>query len=324
MHKPARPLRAGPKHTTQNSCSQTWSGQYFSHSNLIIMQKFCFYREQRTASVDARRFFDLAGRNRREQSEMQKWEIDDAVLTVDPIDPSSVLSGNPVVSNRVLWESVDGHRVCGIWEMTPGVVADTESDEMFVVHRGKATIRINDGKEYSIEAGSVGIFAHGTKTVWTVHETLRKAYTINKHVRQGNSEMTPRKVNDTVLNRILVDPLQIVSGAPTISDAVLWQDSSPGWSRHRGIREITRGVVADTTADEFFLVHQGSATIDVEGHGAIAVGPATVGILAAGARARWTVHATLRRAYESYRADAAAPDAAAAAARSGPRQRCAL
>jgi uncharacterized cupin superfamily protein len=71
--------------------------------------------------------------------------VADAVLEPVPLDPSQVVAGAPEVSELVLSESDDGRVVRGIWQMTPGVVTDTEVDELFVVHSGRATIEFADG-----------------------------------------------------------------------------------------------------------------------------------------------------------------------------------
>lgn len=65
----------------------------------------------------------------------------------------------------------------GIWEMTPGVMRDVESEEVFVVLAGSATVEFDDGTTaLSLHPGDVVRLAAGAKTVWTVTETLRKVY----------------------------------------------------------------------------------------------------------------------------------------------------
>ncbi len=65
----------------------------------------------------------------------------------------------------------------GVWEMTPGVMRDVEAEELFVVLSGAATVAFDDGTPpITLGAGDVARLAKGTKTVWTVTETLRKVY----------------------------------------------------------------------------------------------------------------------------------------------------
>lgn len=101
-----------------------------------------------------------------------------AELEVDPLDPAQIVSGTPEVSGKVLWESEDGKQIRGIWQITPGVVTDTEANELFVVVSGRATIEIRGGATIEVGPGDACVLEEGDETVWTVHETLRKAYHI--------------------------------------------------------------------------------------------------------------------------------------------------
>lgn len=105
--------------------------------------------------------------------------IPDADLEPEPLDPDQIVSGDPVVTGKVLWESPDGRQLRGIWQITPGVVTDTEADELFVVVSGSATIEVEDGPTLSVGPGDMAVLRAGDRTTWTVHETLRKAYSVN-------------------------------------------------------------------------------------------------------------------------------------------------
>ena len=104
--------------------------------------------------------------------------IPDADLEPDPLDPSQIIAGSPEVSGKVLWESEDGRQIRGIWQITPGTVSDTEANELFVVVSGRATIAVEDGGTFDVGPGDACVLREGDRTVWTVHETLRKAYHI--------------------------------------------------------------------------------------------------------------------------------------------------
>jgi uncharacterized cupin superfamily protein len=99
-------------------------------------------------------------------------------LEADPLDPETVLDGEPEAFNRVVWQSADGRVLRGVWQMTPGVATDTEAHEMFVVIAGRATIAPDDGEPFDVGPGDMGVLEEGARTTWTVHETLRKAYEI--------------------------------------------------------------------------------------------------------------------------------------------------
>lgn len=105
--------------------------------------------------------------------------IPDAGLEPEPLDPEQIVSGAPEVTGKVVWQSPDGRQIRGIWQITPGVVTDTEADEMFVVISGSATIQVQDGPTLAVGPGDMAVLRAGDRTTWTVHETLRKAYAIS-------------------------------------------------------------------------------------------------------------------------------------------------
>ncbi|MGW4890883.1 cupin domain-containing protein [Kitasatospora sp. NPDC004240] len=104
--------------------------------------------------------------------------IPDAELEAEPLDPGQILAGSPEVSSKVLWESEDGRRLRGVWQITPGTVTDTEEDEMFVVISGRATVAVEGGPTLEVGPGDLAVLSRGDRTTWTVHETLRKAFAI--------------------------------------------------------------------------------------------------------------------------------------------------
>ncbi|MGA5419186.1 cupin domain-containing protein [Streptomyces lavendulocolor] len=105
--------------------------------------------------------------------------IADAELEPEPLDPDRIVSGTPEVTGKVVWESEDGRRIRGIWQITPGVVTDTEADEVFVVISGSATVEVEGGPTLRLGPGDMGVLREGDRTTWTVHRTLRKAYAID-------------------------------------------------------------------------------------------------------------------------------------------------
>lgn len=108
--------------------------------------------------------------------------VADVVLEPSTLDESRIVAGSPEVRSAVLHSAGWSER--GVWEITPGVVTDTESDELFVVLSGRATVEILDSRTGTVTSvlelvpGHAGVFAAGTSTRWTVHETLRKVYQI--------------------------------------------------------------------------------------------------------------------------------------------------
>jgi hypothetical protein len=102
----------------------------------------------------------------------------DVPLEPLPLEPAQILDGDPQTSIAVLDVSPDGRVERGIWQVTPGTVTDEEADELFVVLSGRATVEVEGGPVLELSPGSVGVLRAGDRTVWRVHETLRKAYQV--------------------------------------------------------------------------------------------------------------------------------------------------
>lgn len=103
-----------------------------------------------------------------------------ASLAREAYDPVAVVAGSPQTGLQVLGDL--GEHEVGIWEMTPGTATDTETDEVFVVLSGHATLRFDSVPDAAtpppveLRPGVVVRLSAGMCTTWTVHETLRKVY----------------------------------------------------------------------------------------------------------------------------------------------------
>jgi uncharacterized cupin superfamily protein len=90
------------------------------------------------------------------------------------LDADQIIAGDPRVG---LLELEDADRIsAGIWEHSAGISTDTETDEVFIVISGRATITLGDGSKLEVGPGDIGVFRAGEKTTWEVHEDLRKVY----------------------------------------------------------------------------------------------------------------------------------------------------
>jgi uncharacterized cupin superfamily protein len=103
--------------------------------------------------------------------------LDSAALQLAPLplDETDVVSGSPRAS---FIEVLDTPALTvGVWELTEGAVTDTEEDEVFVILSGRATLEF-DGREGALHLypGVIGRLEAGSRTRWTVTETLRKVY----------------------------------------------------------------------------------------------------------------------------------------------------
>ena len=94
-------------------------------------------------------------------------------LVHQPVSVEQRISGEPTTGYEAVGSYAD--RELGVWEMTPGAMSDVEADELFIVLSGSATVDFPDeGVSIELFPGFVGQLEAGSRTVWTVHETLRK------------------------------------------------------------------------------------------------------------------------------------------------------
>ena len=101
-------------------------------------------------------------------------------LLLNELPAAQVVSGEPR-SGAVELGTLGGCAV-GVWEITPGVSTDVEADELFVVLSGRAVVEFDDGSAaLHLQAGSVARLRGGSRTTWTVSETLRKVYIVESN-----------------------------------------------------------------------------------------------------------------------------------------------
>jgi uncharacterized cupin superfamily protein len=101
------------------------------------------------------------------------------VLENSAVGAEQVVDGSPATGSLGLG-TVGGVEL-GVWEMTTGTVHDVETDEVFVVVAGRAEVSIEGlAAPLVLAPGTVGRLAAGTRTTWTVSETLRKVYLLGR------------------------------------------------------------------------------------------------------------------------------------------------
>ena len=98
------------------------------------------------------------------------------VVPDEPVDTAQVRAGAPR-AGFVTLDETDARSV-GVWEHSPGVSTDVESDEVFVVVAGAGMIEFDEPALPPVELrpGVIVRLEDGMRTVWTVRETLRKVY----------------------------------------------------------------------------------------------------------------------------------------------------
>ncbi|MDX3866434.1 cupin domain-containing protein [Streptomyces europaeiscabiei] len=95
-------------------------------------------------------------------------------LTPLPLKEDDILAGRPVATARTLGEL--GGTEFGLWALTAGTVRDVETDEIFVVLEGDATVRFETGESVELTPGAVVRLHAGERTEWEVRSPLRKLY----------------------------------------------------------------------------------------------------------------------------------------------------
>ena len=101
-------------------------------------------------------------------------------LPLNELPAAQVVDGRPR-SGAVELGTLGGCAV-GVWEITPGVSTDVEADELFVVLSGRAVVEFDDGSAaLHLQPGSVARLRGGSRTKWTVSETLRKVYIVESN-----------------------------------------------------------------------------------------------------------------------------------------------
>jgi uncharacterized cupin superfamily protein len=97
------------------------------------------------------------------------------VLEALPLGSTDILGGSPKASLTEVLD-IPGLAV-GVWQLTEGTVTDSEEDEVFIVLTGTAIVEFEGTDEVlELHPGVIGRLAAGSRTRWTVTETLRKVY----------------------------------------------------------------------------------------------------------------------------------------------------
>lgn len=109
-------------------------------------------------------------------SGVRREKVLEAALEPWPIPADQILAGEPQASGAILWKSDDGTLANGIWECTPGTFSWLHQNETLCLVSGCVTVTPDGGEAFEIVPGDVVFFPEGTRTQWTVTETLRKAF----------------------------------------------------------------------------------------------------------------------------------------------------
>ena len=83
------------------------------------------------------------------------------------------------ISSLVVYEQ--GGHMQGLWQMTPGVIAQVPGQETVVILQGKAEVTLDKtGETFSLKAGDVFVLDSHETATWHVSETVRKFFVVNR------------------------------------------------------------------------------------------------------------------------------------------------
>lgn len=111
-------------------------------------------------------------------------DLDAADLEQKPLGQPSAepLSGEILTRSKIYFTNDEATIVCGTWECEPGASRweFLERGEFIHVLSGSMTVARDGEDAVLLEAGASAVFPIGWCGTWTVHETLRKVFTVYK------------------------------------------------------------------------------------------------------------------------------------------------
>jgi hypothetical protein len=105
-----------------------------------------------------------------------KLSVASAEVQPAPIPAEDIVSGAPEAHWAVLWRSDDGELFNGVWHCTPGAFYLDGANETVCIIEGRATVTPEGGEAVHLEAGDTAFLPDGTRSLWEIHETVKKAF----------------------------------------------------------------------------------------------------------------------------------------------------
>ena len=110
------------------------------------------------------------------EARVYKLDVVGADMEPAPIPPEDIVSGEPDAHWAVMWQSDDGRLFNGVWHCTPGAFYLDGNDETVCLVEGRATVTPQGGDSVTLEAGETAFLPEGTRVLWEIHETVKKAF----------------------------------------------------------------------------------------------------------------------------------------------------
>jgi uncharacterized protein len=108
-------------------------------------------------------------------SDSEFWWVNDAELSPAPISAESIIEGQPIARNRLIFASSDGVSSIFLWDCTAGRFNwFYDLDETICLLVGEISIVDAAGTRHQLKAGDVFNFPAGSRYEWTVPSYVRK------------------------------------------------------------------------------------------------------------------------------------------------------
>lgn len=106
---------------------------------------------------------------------------DDFELQLSPIDPSWIISGNPVARVAEHSRSPDEAAQTAVWDCTAGEFRwFFHWDETVIILEGEVHVTADDGAVSILKSGDIGYFTGGTWATWRIDTYVKKVAFLRK------------------------------------------------------------------------------------------------------------------------------------------------
>lgn len=215
----------------------------------------------------------------------------------DPIDPTGLVSGEPVQRGHLYDEDPDAGYLAGVWDCTAFVdrMIPYSVDEFMFLLEGSVLLRLPDGSEVTVEAGQAFMIPKGLECQWTQSGYVRKFFMIvDAPVTEG--------AENPSLHRITVPDLTRPAVGDVVETARVAFVNSSGRMQVM-MRDCAATILPDQPVPENRLIHVLSGRLTAtQGGETQEILPGGTIYLKQGSTVGWQTEAQTRLLQASYRA----------------------
>lgn len=225
---------------------------------------------------------------------------DTGLVEWDPMDPASLVAGDPVQRGHIYHEDAAAGYLAGVWDCTAFTqrMEPYPVDEFMYLLEGALVMVMPDGAEITIAAGQGFIIPKGLECQWRQEGYLRKFFMI--------LERPDTAGRNASLDRITVPDLAPLAPAGTAVERRRTDFVNASGAMQVCLRDCADADLAALPVTENLLIQviEGRLTLteDGETHG---FGPGEAAYIRAGATVGWRTEAGARLLQSSYAGGAA-------------------